>query len=362
MKRILIIGVVLLFLVSFARSEEHSVKILHYNLFENYYTDIAQFQSEKENKITELLKDETVSVFSFLEDGDNVYFVRKKLFGGQFNFSLRSSTTSNMQHSLFYDKNKIEVIQSQIYSSAGVYFFYYELLFKGTQEPVHLFVYKQSVMEHPVKQHQGILKFIDEKKLDGDFLLLGGSTYPIRLLKESYITPPKSKVEFVNLKSFYYLYDNEYRFIWHADVDFLYASKGVWLPNDGHVTYKSDKSLLDKDDISHFGTEGVSKNRAFTFTLQVNKEENKPIYKEPAVEIISQNKDLLSVAVVWDQDVALNLEIVSIIGNSFYSLNIEYAGIKKIYNVDIKSLPTGIYILKVTDKDGRKVFRKFTKY
>lgn len=362
MRKQQIIGALLILLFVFtAKGQGETVEVLHYNLLRKYAKNSRQCRQEKEKELSKIFAESNATVFSILEDGHRNCFVRKEVFQGHANYGLQESTISTLQHSLYFDKEKASVLQSQSYTSEKAVFFYYQLQLKGAVEPLHLFVYKQSSIEHPVEQHEEILNFIADKKIEGQLLLLGGSASPNQMLGDGYISPPKTEVELINLMSLFYLYDDSYKFIWHDDVDFLYVSKDIWIPGEGAITYERKSHSLGQDLEFENNSKLKHQNRPFAFTLRLSKEE-KNVYKSPEVDLISQDVEFLLFSISWDEDLPLNIEIVSMIGNRFYSKDVKYDGTNEEYVVDINSFPTGIYLLKVVDSQGRMVFRKFTKY
>lgn len=86
------------------------------------------------------------------------------------------------------------------------------------------------------------------------------------------------------------------------------------------------------------------------------------VYENPQLEIVAQNKELLGFSLIWDEDVVLNLAVVSIIGNTFYTEEITYQGVPLDVAIDISDYPTGIFLLKVSDDKEKVLLRKFTKY
>lgn len=345
-----------------ASAQKQSLNVLHYNLFKKSKLSCREYRKQKEEELSVLLANSKITFFSILEDGTSGSFIRKEAFRGRVGFCLHEATTAFLQHSLYFDERKIKILQSQSYTSPNAIFFYYQFMLEGAREPAHMIVYKQSVMEHPVKQHQEILRFIDERKITGQLILLGGSKYPIRMLKESYITPTRSYTEFINLTSFLNLYSADYKFIWHDAVDFAYVSKDVWLPGEGGLTYARENRYSDKESIFSSTLQVTPQNRPIICSFLVNEEKHNDFYKTPDVQIVSQSKEELLFSIVWDEEIALNIEIVSMIGNRFLDKDVQYVGIKQEPLANISSYPTGIYLLKVSDAKGRMIIRKFTKY
>lgn len=345
-----------------AKAQEKSVELLHYNAFKTQKTKTRSYKAQKQKEVSELIRNHKVTIYSILEDGSSKGFIDKGVFRGRAHYALKEVTTASLQHSLYFDKRKVTIKESQSYVSAKALFFYYKLLLKGAEEPVHLIVYKQSLDEHPVQQHQEILNFVNTRNIKAQLLLVGGASLSIAMLEESYIKPAKENIKIINLMSSLKLYDHEYKFVWYDAVDFLYGSKDLWLPNQGAITYKRRNPYLGKDAFFEDNLQGALKNRPFTFCLQLNDAPQNTVYKIPEVEIISQDKTSLLFSVLWDEDVTLSVEIVSMIGNRFLGEDVKYVGVKKEYTVDLSSYPTGIYLLKVNDTKGRMLIRKFTKY
>ncbi len=88
----------------------------------------------------------------------------------------------------------------------------------------------------------------------------------------------------------------------------------------------------------------------------------KNVYENPQFEILSQNKKVVVVTFVWDENTKLEVEVVSIIGNVFFKKEISYKGVQGELSIEVNEFPTGIYLLKFSDKKGQVVVRKFTKY
>lgn len=357
-----VIKILFIFLFVFvATAQKQSVEVLHYNVLKKYGVNAREYRQQKEREVVALLAKNRATIFSVLEDGPRGFFIREQVFSQYGDYELRSVTTSKLQHSLYFNKEKVTVLQAQSYVSKQAVFFYYRLQLKEARSPVHFIIYKQPVTQHPIKQNQEILDFVNEKNIRGELVLLGGSPYPIRMLKESYLQPARLETELINIKTLFYLSDQDNKFIWHDEVDFLYVSKDVWLPKEGAVTYERKNQYLYENTMFEQPLQVELKNRPFKFRLQINEEQQK-VYKTPEAKIILQNKQELTFSIIWDEDIKLNVEIVSMIGNSFLSEDIQYKGIKKEYKADIGTYPTGIYLLKIRDEEGHTVFRKFTKY
>ncbi len=95
----------------------------------------------------------------------------------------------------------------------------------------------------------------------------------------------------------------------------------------------------------------------------IKKVEQKDVYKNPQLEIIAQNKKLLGYSLIWDENAMLNVTVVSIIGNVFFSEEITYSGEPIEAVIDISEYSTGLYLLKISDTEEETIlFRKFTKY
>ncbi len=100
-----------------------------------------------------------------------------------------------------------------------------------------------------------------------------------------------------------------------------------------------------------------------TIIENIKKVEQQNVYKNPQLEIVAQNKKLLGYSLVWDEDATLNVTVVSIIGNVFFSEEVTYSGKPIEAVINISEYSTGLYLLKISDVEEETIlFRKFTKY
>ncbi|PVX51729.1 putative secreted protein (Por secretion system target) [Balneicella halophila] len=329
-----------------------------------YHEDTKEYKDYKEKEVRDLLEIENVDLYSVFEDSGDEFYISNAVYNVQKDnpFGVIHLTFSDLRHSLCYNKNSLTVKKSETIQYENALFFHHELLFKDTTEPVHLLVYKQSVVNHPIIQLQGILNYIHDKKLNGDFILTGGSLSPFGMLEERYFELPKNNISFLNLQTYYYLYDKDSRLLWHKDVDFLYVSTGLMLPDSGDVTYRRLGALETKEAVLGEEPKENIVHRPVGIMLDINPQKNLKVYDIPDNKIIAQNNTSLFCSIVWDKDIELNIEIVSMIGNSYYENNIRYTGTIENITIDIESLPTGIYLLKTTDAEGHQIFRKFIIY
>lgn len=358
-KRQIIGTLLLLLLVCTANGQGGGVRVLHYNLLNSRETSANEYRMQKERDIAEVLADNKVTIYSILEGGCRNCFVPENVFVGHSDYKLQKATTASLRHTLYYNKEKVTVLQTQSYASEKALFFYHRLQLAGVKMPVHLLVYEQSVSEHPVNQYQEILNFINSKNIKGQLLLLGGSPSPIQTSREGYFRPSKTNLELINTETLFQLYDDSNKFVWHNEVDFVYISKDVWLQEVGEITYERISQSLYKGEILE---DAENKNRPFVFRLKIRGEAQQRVYETPNAEIILQDKKQLVFSITWDEDVMLNVEVVSMIGNKFFSQNVRYQGFVKEYKVALDDYPTGIYLLKIGNEYGRTIFRKFTKY
>lgn len=362
MKSIRVIMILLLLSSVVYAQQQDEVQLFHYNLFKTNANSNYRYKVEKERTLGELLREQNATFFSILEDGSDKGFVSEKVFSGKEGYDVNVMEIPQLKHTFYFDKNRINVFKSEVYDSNGTQFFYYRLGFKMTASPIHLFVYKQSKTVHPIRQYEEIFSFLKTRAIKGKIVLLGGRSYPMTPNESYFSSLPDSNIEFVNLLSLKKLYGAKNKFIWHDGIDLFFVSTDLWLGEEGGLMLKrvdrnfAGGSLADK-------LNALSENKPlFANLTSVNSKDTKTVYKIPETVIISQNKKELFFSVVWDEDVTLNIEIVSMIGNSFLSKNVKYQG-KPIESVaEVSNYPTGIYLLKVTDENGRMIIRKFTKY
>ncbi len=355
----IIYSVVLLLFVELAFGQmQKDIAVLHFNWLKKSHLNTKKYKREKERKLPKILSKSDFAVFSFLEDGGRRVFASEMNFDLPQNLEMTQMSVATLQHTLFFDKDKVQILESQSYNRPEALFFYYKLQLKGDKNPLHLVVYKQGDWQKVTTQYATLFEYLKTKNATQHLVFMGANGENILPKPSKEDADYCTDFKLTNPNTFETLFDDDCRLTGGKEESILFVSEDIWLPEAEDATHTMAirnrlENQLAEFDSQQFSTLIISKMR---------EKKVKRIYEDPRLRIISQNKEYLKYALIWDEDIDVNIEILSIIGNSFFKKNNRYEGIEKEYSVQISDFPTGIYLLKASDTSGRTVIRKFTRY
>ncbi len=355
----IISSIVLLLFAQWALGQiQKDIAVVHFNWLQKSHLNIKKYKREKEQKLPKVLSKSDFSIFSFLEDGGRRVFASEMNFDLPQNLEMTQMSVATLQHTLFFDKEKVQILESQSYNRPEALFFYYKLQLKGDKNPLHLVIYKQGDWQKIATQYAVLFKYLETKKATQYLIFMGANGENVLLKPTMEDTDYCADFKLTNPNTFETLFDDDCRLTGGKEEAILFVSEDIWLPEAEDAAHTMAMRNRLENQLAEFDAQQFS-------TLIISNTGEKKInqvYEDPQLKIISQNKEYLKYALIWDEDIDVDIEILSIIGNSFFKKNFHYEGIEKEYSVQISDFPTGIYLLKASDTSGRTIIRKFTRY
>lgn len=360
MKRLFITySFLILSIVAFA---DNQINILNYNLFPKETN--KQGKNNIEHKAVDLVLDRTnATVYSIATDTTNniVTNLNKWILQEKTSHKAIIQKTKFYTHYLLYDAAKSKLLAAVPYEEKHYTIIHYSLWLKENKNILHLFYIKLSENKRLDQHYQSLLNIIHELNIKERIVILGGSASN-KINATGYPLQNTNQLKFKNPITKTYLYDRNKLPIITPYPDFVYLSSDLW-SIEQPIHYKSNSAKILFDifiDNPHKRELETTFEYPYSWAMESFVTN---IYSTPAVEIISQDKEKLKLKIQWSKNATLQLEILSMIGNTFTKKTIAYNGGTKEVNIDISKYPTGIFILKLeSQKENYRLLGRFTKY